>query len=127
MRSLGYQRKQEGIESRNPYRSPTSFRQAETEPAAGEAAISVGKVSFAILLFLKMLEDIRVDRSDPLPNPQLIEQAAAPLLPVLVVAHSFGDELGVDSIREPHIRDLVDDRPVDPGQSSPSRRLSTPG
>ena len=60
LRSLGYQRKQEGIESRSPYRCPTSIRQAETEPAAGEAAISVGKVSFAILLFLKMLEDIRV-------------------------------------------------------------------
>jgi hypothetical protein len=57
LRSLGYQRKQDGIESRNPHRSPTSIQQAETEPAAGEAATSVGKVSFAIL---KMLEDIRV-------------------------------------------------------------------
>jgi hypothetical protein len=62
---VGYQRKQEGIETRNPHRSPTSIRQAETEPAAGEAAISVGKVSFAILLFLKMLEDIRVNQSLP--------------------------------------------------------------
>jgi len=66
-----------------------------------------------------------VDLSDPLPNPQLIEQAAAPLLLVLIVAHSLGDKLGVDS--RATRTGLVDDRPVDPGQSSPGRRLSTPG
>jgi hypothetical protein len=37
-------------------------------------------------------------------TPQLIEQASAPLLAVLVVAHSLGDELGVDRIRERRAR-----------------------
>jgi hypothetical protein len=50
------------------------------------------------LFFGQVLEAIRVDRSDPLPNPQLIEQAAAPLLAAPVVAHSLGDELNVDPI-----------------------------
>jgi hypothetical protein len=44
-------------------------------------------------------KDYGVDRSDPLQNPQGIEQAAAPLLAVLVVAHSLGDELDVDHSR----------------------------
>ena len=68
-----------------------------------------------------VLEVHGVDRSDPLPNPQLIEQAAAPLLAVLVVAHSLGDELSVDRIREPHIRGLVDNRPVDLGPEGARR------
>jgi hypothetical protein len=51
-------------------------------------------------------------RSDPLPDPQLIKQAA-PLLAVLVVAHSLGDELDSDQIEEPHVRGLVDDLAID--------------
>jgi hypothetical protein len=62
LRSPGYQRKQDGM-SVGTSQKPNSDPIGGNRTAGGDVAPSVGKVSFAIPLFLKMLEDIRAQKN----------------------------------------------------------------